>query len=177
MRTRPVVGVAAVAAVAAGFVSVVALQGQLSARSGAAVPAAQNRPPPLRVAFHEYERAVGATVACLRQHGVDVSEPRLDRWGAFFEYDYSLDDPNAHAIYEDCYEEHLRNVEVAWTAQAGLSPAEQSVAVDRVVACLRLRGIDLPPQAAFGDLVAALGSPSPLSPQEGRCIASVRWMR
>lgn len=114
--------------------------------------------------FAEYEGAVAATVQCLRNEGVDVTDPQYD--GRQFTFVYGgTNDPDeldaADEVYGRCYSEYQDMVDVAWTVQSAPSEEEVQTIRDEIGACLRRLGLAVPEhpsQAEIMDVVTNGGT-------------------
>ncbi|MCP3879618.1 MAG: hypothetical protein GY701_14685 [Sulfitobacter sp.] len=72
------------------------------------------------VSAAEYDAAFYATYDCVREAGVEVSDPRRDGGQLVFNYGLSKSDSGlaeADVVYEDCFREHQEQVAAAYFAQ------------------------------------------------------------
>ena len=106
----------------------------------------------------EYEGAVLATVACLRDRGVRISVgPRpIPRNSLEFAWETSnAEEDAAAAAYDFCYREYQDLVDIVRYRQNGPSQAEFDAARAALIECLRQAGVPLPASASADDLRAA----------------------
>jgi predicted dehydrogenase len=107
------------------------------------------------VTFAEYERAMLATIECLRDGGVEVTDATPvpgDR--LTFEF-YSGDDDReaVRAAYQDCYERFAVAIDRAWATANAPTEEELQEARQALAECLRDAGEDVPEQPALEDFV------------------------
>lgn len=91
----------------------------------------------------EYERAVYATVECLRDAGVVVSDPAWTPDGRFFMYTYLSEEPNGPAVVanDTCFALYLSEVQTVHTEQTKPTEEELRVQAAEYAACLRSEGV------------------------------------
>ena len=133
------------------------------------------------VTFAEYEEAVLATVACLRQSGVVASDPTLDQAGRIFVYSYevseseseTLEDAQARAdaVYSTCFTTYEDDLQNTWLRQTEPDSEERAALVAELLRCLEREGLSVPSDSSgdIRDLIESLGSTS-LSDRQRSCV-------
>ncbi len=111
-----------------------------------------------------YERAVHATVACLRNKGVKVADPAPSSDGRFLHFSYSVVTPaggdraaadaDAQRKYADCYLQHQSVVDDLWVRDSMPSEEQRQHAANDISRCLRQDGYDVPDGLAIEQIQA-----------------------
>ncbi len=109
------------------------------------------------VSFPEYESAILATIGCLQDAGIAVTEIARSPDGETIEYTYggvpeseldALDD-----TYDRCRNEHSVYVEELYSVQNAESNEQYQERLASAHACIGELGIDLPESSTLADLV------------------------
>lgn len=111
------------------------------------------------LAFGEYERAALATVECMRDQGVWVSEVEYD--APFFTYVFGGgEDPEAmdlaQGVYDECYGMYQSVVDAAWAVQSAPSEEEQQLEYDRIGECLRSKGFEIDEHPSYDQITSVM---------------------
>jgi len=98
------------------------------------------------ITFGEYERGVLDAVVCLKEKGLEPSQPVLDSRGVFYKFTYSVPDgrDDLFASARECMREHADAVSSAWSFVHQPTQKEFDDARAALVICLRDGGIDVP---------------------------------
>ena len=101
-----------------------------------------------------YERAVNATVACLRGRGVTVADPEPSSDGRFLHFSYSVVTPaggdraaadaDAQQKYAECYLQNQSVIDPIWVRDSMPSEEQRQHAANDTGRCLRDSGYDIP---------------------------------
>lgn len=111
-----------------------------------------------KVTFAEYERAVLATVDCLKREGLQVTPPRpRDGDKRFLSYQISMEGKSGQdvgqirgqvdAVTQKCDAEFSKDVSRVWEFQNLLTPEQRAKQRGQVADCLRGAGLSVPADA------------------------------
>ncbi len=108
------------------------------------------------VTFDEYESAVLATLACLRDAGIEVGELRRSPDGTYLEYTYGgVPDEGVASLEElfnDCRDANSIYVEDYYALEHAPTASEVAERVEQASRCMREGGMTVPQGASFQDL-------------------------
>jgi len=108
------------------------------------------------VTFDEYERAVLATIACLRDAGVEVIDIRPSDDGTSIDFTYGgVPDEGADAleeVFNRCWDRHVSYVADLYSIQNARSPSETAEHVRQAARCMRAAGMEVPPEVSYQGL-------------------------
>ncbi len=131
------------------------------------------------VTFAEYERAVLATMECLKAGGLTVNGPSPRNNGRFLDFTFSAElkageattEANARILQvsEKCDDEFRNDIERVWTQQNLLTPAQRDTQRAQLIECLRHAGAQLGLDADEEEVFKTVG--------EGRDSGGIRECR
>jgi hypothetical protein len=118
----------------------------------------------------EYERAVLATVECLRDAGVAVAGPAWTVDGRFFLYTFTAEEGDHRALVANdrCFDEYLSDVQEVHAKQTEPTEEELREAAADYARCLRSEGIAEADEAMSVPELQRLAVEAPVPP---RCIS------
>ena len=96
----------------------------------------------------EYERAVLATIGCLEDSGVWVSDPAYDPSTEVYSFDFggAENDQEAElmeATYDRCYKQYQDLVDEVWAIQHAPTQQEEQAFYGRILRCVAELGYDI----------------------------------
>lgn len=118
--------------------------------------------------YDDYARAVSATIACMRDKGLEVKGPVESGAGRFLRYGYGVrhhseeerarKEAEAEGIYRACYDAHEGRVVDDWIRASAGYPEDVERKTLELIDCLRDAGADLPIDPTLQDVNAALAT-------------------
>ena len=98
-----------------------------------------------RLTYEEYERAVLATVQCVKDNGIEIAKEIHSAPGKRIAFEFvggTTEDERARAsaVYEDCYREFEETVDLVWAEQNAPDEKTLELARDALAQCLRAGG-------------------------------------
>jgi hypothetical protein len=119
-----------------------------------------------KITFAEYRRSTRAVVRCLRASPVQVRVSRLrPAPGGELDYTWSVRTRPGHLNpaysaaerrFERCSKRFEQDVKLVYSNQRVIPAAERPAVLDKLVACLRGAGLEVPDRPPMPDLIAIL---------------------
>lgn len=130
--------------------------------------------------FDELLAAARGTVACLRERGIEATDPVPSPGGRFVDYSWSVITPpgadrearrvQAQADHDRCFATHEVLIAEAWVRQTTLSEEERQTRIADIVACLEREGVDLPDDASEPEVFGSV-TPDSATPARLACLS------